>query len=379
MTRSSGLRDDQPTSDERSGRVAGAGAEGDIVAPPDAVGAAPGRTTSRRSVLRRVALVLLTVAVVFVLVLVGGAWWLVHRYTDNVVRVPDVSAGLDEAARPPVAVGDAFTVLLVGSDVGAAGGTTGQAATTEAVASRSDVLMLLRVAGDRQSASVVSIPRDSWVDVPGRGLNKINAAYAFGGPPLLIRTVEQLTGIRVDNFAVVDFAGFKGMTDALGGVDVQVSEAISFGDHRFERGLNHLDGDQALAYVRQHKELPRGDLDRVQRQQNYIRAMFAEVHDNGILRRPSQLDEFLLAFTSSVGVDDTLGDLDLVALAASLRDLRPSNIVFFTVPVAGLGTEGDQSVVYLDDRAGDQMWQHMSDGTLNRDSAKFETLPAAPR
>ena len=348
------------------------------MAPPDAVGAAPGRTTSRRSVLRRVALVLLTVAVVFVLVLVGGAWWLVHRYTDNVVRVPDVSAGLDEAARPPVAVGDAFTVLLVGSDVGAAGGTTGQAA-TEAVASRSDVLMLLRVAGDRQSASVVSIPRDSWVDVPGRGLNKINAAYAFGGPPLLIQTVEQLTDIRVDNFAVVDFAGFKGMTDALGGVDVQVSEAISFGDHRFERGLNHLDGDQALAYVRQHKELPRGDLDRVQRQQNYIRAMFAEVHDNGILRRPSQLDEFLLAFTSSVGVDDTLGDLDLVALAASLRELRPSNIVFFTAPVAGLGMEGDQSVVYLDDRVGDQMWQHMSDGTLNRNSAKFETLPAAPR
>ena len=378
MTRSSGLRDDQPTSDERSGRVAGAGAEGDIVASRDAVGAAPGRTTSRRSVLRRVALVLLTVAVVFVLVLVGGAWWLVHRYTANVAGVPDVFAGLDEAARPPVAVGDAFTVLLVGSDVGAAGGTTGQAA-TEAVASRSDVLMLLRVAGDRQSASVVSIPRDSWVDVPGRGLNKINAAYAFGGPPLLIRTVEQLTGIRVDNFAVVDFAGFKGMTDALGGVDVQVSEAISFGDHRFERGLNHLDGDQALAYVRQHTELPRGDLDRVQRQQNYIRAMFAEVHDNGILRRPSQLDEFLLAFTSSVGVDDTLGDLDLVALAASLRELRPSNIVFFTAPVAGLGMEGDQSVVYLDDRAGDQMWQHMSDGTLNRNSARFEILPAAPR
>ncbi|MBA3575739.1 MAG: hypothetical protein H0W37_12455, partial [Pseudonocardiales bacterium] len=90
--------------------MAGAGAEGDIVASRDAVGAAPGRTTSRRSVLRRVALVLLTVAVVFVLVLVGGAWWLVHRYTANVARVPDVSAGLDEAARPPVAVGDAFTV-----------------------------------------------------------------------------------------------------------------------------------------------------------------------------------------------------------------------------------------------------------------------------
>ena len=98
-------------------------------------------------------------------------------------------------------------------------------------------------------------------------MNKINAAYAFGGPSLLIRTVENLTALRIDHFAVVDFAGFRSVVDAVGGIDVGISAATNNDGVDFHQGVNHLDGTQALAYVRQRYGLADGDLDRAQRQQ----------------------------------------------------------------------------------------------------------------
>ena len=146
--------------------------------------------------------------------------------------------------------------------------------------------MIARLAEDGQSAAVVSIPRDSWVDIPGHGKNKINAAYAFGGPSLLIRTVENLTELHVDHFAVIDFAGFQAVVDSVGGIDVGISAATSNEGVHFHQGVNHLDGTQALAYVRQRYGLVDGDLDRAQRQQNAMRAVLTKVAVDRRARRP---------------------------------------------------------------------------------------------
>src|SRR6185437_9099672 len=125
---------------------------------------------------------------------------------------------------------------------------------------RTDAIMLLHIAGDRRSATVVSIPRDSWVDIPGQGKKKINAAYAIGGPALLVRTIEQLTQIRIDHFAIIDFYGFKSIINAIGGVDVNVARTTTDVFHdTLHKGVNHLNGQQALNYVRERHNLPGGD------------------------------------------------------------------------------------------------------------------------
>lgn len=229
----------------------------------------------RRTPWRRALIVLLVSALALGLAGAGVVWFLAERYLGNVDRIEDVFSGLDPeerpppVARPPGAEDDPVTVLLVGADradPGAVGGGPG---------TRSDVIMLLRISADRQHIQLVSIPRDSWVSIPDRGMGKINSAYATGGPQSLIRTVERLTRVRVDHFADLDFAGFQEITDALGGVEVQVAETITTQGVTFAEGPNRLDGRQALIYVRQRTGLAGGDLGRVQRQQNYLRAMMS--------------------------------------------------------------------------------------------------------
>ncbi|MGD9527547.1 LCP family protein [Pseudonocardia sp.] len=320
--------------------------------------AAVGRPASRRPRARVVALAALAVVVL----LAGVGFLVVDRLGDNVDRLPDVFAPLDPAARPADEPG--LTFLLMGTDSRAALPTTGSAAGADEGSARSDVVMLARLAPDASSAAVVSIPRDSWVDIPGRGPAKINAAYAYGGPSLLVRTAEQLTGIRVDHFAVVDFAGFQAMVDAVGGIDVQVAAPTSNYGVDFHAGMNHLDGAEALAYVRQRYDLPEGDLDRARRQQNALRALLTKVASAGTLADPVALYGFLDAATHSVGVDDSMTNGRLRELALDARGLRPAGVTFLSAPVRGLGREGDQSVVYLDGPGGALLWAAVRSGTV---------------
>ena len=163
---------------------------------------------------------------------------------ENVKRVPDVFGPIDPATRP--AEGKSLTFLLVGTDTRSTEPTTGTNAAADADpgAPHSDVLMIARLNADRTAAAVASIPRDSWVEIPGHGRGRINAAYALGGPPLLIRTVENLTRIRIDHFAVIDFAGFQFMVDAVGGIEVDVGTARSSDGVALRPGRNHLDGQR---------------------------------------------------------------------------------------------------------------------------------------
>ena len=220
--------------------------------------AEPGRAPTRSRRRRRAYQALTASVVVLFLLVTGGAWYLANRYAGGLERLDGVFAGLDEGQRPAAPAGDAktaLTFLVVGSD------TRADVPEGERPDGRSDVMMLLRVSADRQKAQVISLPRDSWVSVPGYGMSKLNAAYAYGGPTLLVQTIENLTGVRIDHYAAIDFQGFVQMTDSLGGVDVQVAEATSNGPYTYEAGLNHLDGEEALYYVRQRYGLPGGDFE----------------------------------------------------------------------------------------------------------------------
>ncbi|GAB2614424.1 LCP family protein [Pseudactinotalea suaedae] len=251
----------------------------------------------------------------------------------------------DSAGRE-ASVPDPINILVLGSDSRIHIGNPDQ---WELGAERTDAILLVHVPGDRQSAQVISIPRDTWVDIPGWGMNKVNAAFSFGGPTLLIQTLEQLTGIHIDHFAVTDFESFAAVTDNLGGVDIHLPNGMDSGDVHLEPGTHTLTGAQALAYVRQRYGLIGGDFDRVQRQQNWMRAIYVAAIRAGVFRDPIELTSFLRTVAGSVAVDEGFTIAKMRSLALSLRDVLPSDLTFMTVPVAGTDTSSDgQSIVVLD-------------------------------
>lgn len=333
----------------------------------------------KHRVLRRILISLGVFGLVLALIIGGGLWFLTDRYAGNIDRISDVFADLDEDARPAPATPaqeageDPVTFLLVGSD------TRGETLDGEDPDGRSDAIMIARFSADRRHAQLISIPRDSWVDIPGHGKNKINASYAFGGPSLLIETVEQLTQVRIDHYVAIDFDGIIQVTDDLGGVDVVVAETTSNGPYTFPAGVNHLNGDQARWYLGQRYGLQGGDFDRVKRQQQYLRSMFGKLFSSDTFTNPGRLDAALLAVTSAVSIDDSLGNRDLLSLAYSMRNVTPDNVDYFTAPVEGTGTEGRASVVYLDQVECERMWAYLQTDSLSQNADEFPQLPDVPR
>ena len=351
--------------------------------PGDVPGADEDSSPGGHRRLTRVLISLGILGLVLALVVGGGLWFLTDRYAGNIDRVADVFQGLEEDERPAPATpaeeqqasADPVTFLLVGSD------TRAHREPGETPDGRSDAIMIARFSADRKHAQLISIPRDSWVDIPGHGRNKINASYAFGGPTLLIQTVEQLTEVRIDHYVAIDFDGLIQVTDDLGGVDVVVAETTSNGPYTFPAGDNHLNGDQARWYLGQRHGLAGGDFDRVKRQQQYLQSMFSKLFSSNTFGDPGRLDSALLAVTSAVKVDDTLGNGDLLSLAYAMRDVTPDNVAFFTAPVLGTGMEGSASVVYLDMVSGERMWSYLSTDSLASNAAEFqdEALTDTPR
>lgn len=342
-------------------------------------GRADGARSTRRLVRRAVASVLVAATVA----LLGAAAMFaiaLDRYTAPIERIAGVFDGLPEESRPdPVTTpygGEApVTFLVLGSDSRA------PAEPGALPTGRTDVIMLVRITGDGEYVQTVSIPRDSWVAVPGYGMAKINAAYAWGGPTLLIQTVENLTGNRIDHFAILDFAGFEQVIDTLGGIDVTVAETTSSRGVTFTAGVNHLDGAQALIYARQRYGLPRGDLDRVARHQAVLRAVLTGMQAQDLLTDPGRTDALLLSLGGALQVDDELTDLGMVDLILGLAGIDAAGVTYLTAPVSGLGREGAQSVVYLDDERAPQLWAYLAADTLAMHAPEFaeDALAEAPR
>ncbi|MEV6086487.1 LCP family protein [Streptomyces parvulus] len=277
---------------------------------------------------------------------VGVGWAVYAKLSGNITSDEAAAAELAryERERPTALVRGAQNVLLIGSDSRAGDGSAryGRDSGTE----RSDTTILLHLAAGRDSATAVSLPRDLMVDVPGcRGRDgsrtepvfaQFNYAFAAGGSACSIRTVEKLTGVRVDHHVVVDFQGFKKMVDALDGVEVCLREPVDDKDAglRLPAGRVILDGEQALGYVRARKSLGDGsDTDRMDRQQRFLGALVNKVQSNGVLLNPVKLYPVLDAATSSLTTDPNLASLrGLYDLVRGLRDVPTERVQFLTVP-----------------------------------------------
>ncbi|WP_203568652.1 LCP family protein [Aestuariimicrobium ganziense] len=217
---------------------------------------------------------------------------------------------------------------------------------------RSDSLMVAYLSGDRQKAYLVSFPRDMWVSIPGHGKAKINAAYAWGGPVLTIQTLEQMTGVRMDHAAVIDFEGFIKLTDVLGGVTVYNEHASSSNGFSFPQGEITIRGEQALVYVRERYNLPNGDLDRAKRQRAVVQAIMGKVLTTGTIANPSKFGATVDTFAECMTVDDGLSKNVITSTAASLRLTGSDDIRSMQAPISGFGTSADGQSIDIVDEAG---------------------------
>ncbi len=281
-----------------------------------------------------------------VLLVSGVGWWLYRKLEGNITTDLTAVEELEryDRERPLPAPHGAQNILLIGSD-SRAGADNGKYGRDKGV-QRSDTTILLHIAGDRRSVTAVSVPRDLLVGIPScrtaQGTRsrpqyaQFNSAFALGGAACTIRTVERLTGVRIDHHMVVDFHGFKSMVDAVGGVTVCLRASIDDADAqlRLKAGKQTLNGEQALGYVRARKSLGNGsDTERMDRQQQFLGALFNKVQSNGVLLNPARLYPVLDAATSSLTTDPGLDSLkDLFDLARSLRGVPTERVQFLTVP-----------------------------------------------
>lgn len=293
--------------------------------PPPPFSRPPGRRGgSARSWLRRVPLVLLVLVVV-----------LLAMFLYFFSRIEKVDAVQDYDGRPDGGSGTNW--LIVGSDSreGLSDEEVKELRLGKVEGRRTDTIILLhRPASGKPT--LVSLPRDSYVPIPGRGRNKLNAAYAFGGPSLLVQTVEQVTGLRVDHYAEVGFGGFVGMTDAVGGVELCPKRNIRDRKSglRVKKGCQDMDGPTALAYVRARYFDPKGDLGRVERQQEFLGAVFDEASSPTTLLNPFRLVSLGNASTTALTIDDGDGPVSLVRFALTMRAVAGGGGKRVTVPVA---------------------------------------------
>lgn len=304
-----------------------------------------------------------------VIALAGATVKIADNAVSSVRRIPNALPTGPAGSRPnrvtagPAA--QALNFLLIGTDTRSQepnGIDPVKRSGTETAWGRTDTIMIVHLSADRRKAYVVSLPRDSWVPLGDGGPNKINAAYALGGPQLLVQTVEKLSNIHIDHVAVVDFAGFLALSDAIGGVAVNT-----------ESGTKWLYGVEALNFVRERKQLARGDFDRVQRQQAFMRAVMSKVLTADTLTNPARLNDTLNAVAKAVSVDDGLDNASLRDLALSLRHLRSEDVVFMTTPVQGTGREQGLSVVRLDEERGASLYQAIREDKVGIWLSQHET------
>ena len=298
----------------------------------------------------RIALLsVLAIFLVLTLATGGLALWVRHSIASGIEFIADPFAGIPaRAPQQKVAAGEepAVNILVLGTDSRTSASDPSQ---WQEGAQRTDAIMIVQVSGDRKTVSVMSIPRDSWVEIPGHGQGKINAAYSYGGPSLTIHTVENLTGIHIDHFAVANFESFVALTDEIGGVRINLKTPQTLAGKELGAGAQVLDGQQALAYTRERSSLPNGDFDRVKRQQTWMRSIVSRVLTNGTLSSPTALYSFLKTASRTVAVDESFTLNQMQSLALEMRHLHSNDIRFMTVPTAGTGTSTDgQSIVTLD-------------------------------
>ena len=299
---------------------------------------------------RRAALIALGMVAVLVL----GVGLVVGNYLNGLRTsyekrtVVQITRGASDGERPEAVEGTGRNFLLLGSDRrspenAASEGVSGQ---------RSDVMMLVHVSDDDESVYITSFPRDLYVDIPGHGKDRINAALAFGGVGLAVTTVENYVGVPIDHVALIDFDGIEGLVDTLGGVDVQVPLSFSAGGHQFTEGVQTMNGEQALTFVRQRKQFADGDFQRNRNQQAVLKGIADKLISSETLSDPRKLADTIDSISPFLTTDDGLSASAMIELGLSMRSVRGGDLYFLSVPHAGpTTTSGGASVVATDEDA----------------------------
>ncbi len=344
------------------GRPAGApGADASAPQPGRTAGARPTASarpsarppsTRQRAVYRRRRIL---VGLVLVLVLVLA--WPIGLVIWADGKIQHVEAISGRAGTPGT------TYLLAGSDSRGDGAAGDQ---PDVVGARTDTIMLL-TAPSGGTPSLVSIPRDVPVEVPGHGIQKLNAAYAFAGPEGLVAAVESVTGITVDHYVEIGMLGVEQVVDAVGGVnlcwDAEVNDPES--GMVWTPGCHDVDGAQALAFARMRKADPTGDIGRVLRQRMVVQAVMSELKGPGLLAPTTQV-RLVNAATGSLVTDPGTGIIDLGRMALTFRNATGPNGYQGVPPISDYDYRGDGigSTILLDPEAAPLFWQQVQDGTL---------------
>jgi LCP family protein required for cell wall assembly len=335
--------------------------------PPGAVGTRPAaatglaqqRLTARISATRkarrqRTVIVACTLLSIVVLLVATGTWALTGYINGHVARVSAGTAGAPSTGP--------LTILVAGVDrrTGLTRRQQLQLHVGRVASSNSDTLMVVHVAADHRSVSVVSLPRDSWVDIPGHGMNKINAAFGLGGPKLMVRTVEQNTGLVINDYAEVNFLGFVKIVNALGGVNICLPTAVNdpYSGLDMSAGKHHVNGIQALMFARDRHSFALSDFQRISDQQQLLSSLLHEAISSGTLTNPVRLSDFLHAALSAIRVDQ---NLNVTSLADELRTVPPNQVTFTTVPIKNMNytTPTGESAVLWDSAAASTLFNRI--------------------
>lgn len=328
----------------------------------------PAAERRRHPLLRRISLV---IAVVMTVLLVGGgiAGFFIYRHLEGNITALDVTPdlGTDRPTKvQPTAEEDKepLNILVMGSDAREGQG----AGFGPGDGARSDTTLLLHLPASRESATVVSIPRDTIVDIPDcktetgsypAHTERFNAAFSIGGPACTIKTVESLTGVFIDHYVIVDFRGFEDVVSALGGIEVCLSEPVVDAKSGLDlpAGISTVKGDQALAYVRTRYTIGNGsDISRIDRQQAFLSSVIEKARSSGTLLNPVKLVRFLDAATKSLTTDPELASLnEMRKLALEVRSIPPKDITFVTTP--WILNPDDPNTIVWKERKTNRLWR----------------------
>nr|WP_254813257.1 LCP family protein [Streptomyces cavourensis] len=252
-----------------------------------------------------------------------------------------------------------------------------------------DTIMLVHLSADKQRASVVSLPRDSYAEVPAHTDRttgekhashpvKLNAAYAEGGPTLTVRTVEHMTGVKIDHYLEVDFTSFMKTVDAVGGVQICTAQPMkdSYTGLDLPAGTHRLDGGQALQYVRSRHVDVASDLGRMQRQQKFVAALIKQATGNGVLLNPVKFQQVSASVLGSVRADEGFGTEEMLALGRAMKDFSPASSEFTSVPIGNpsFPVKGIGSTVQWDAEKSKKLFQALRE---DRPLAPVKPKPAA--
>jgi LCP family protein required for cell wall assembly len=323
----------------------------------------------RRARRHRLLLIITAAASALVLATSGGAWALTSYVTGHLGRISAGTTGTPSSGP--------LNILVAGID-SRSGLTAQQQAELHVghdVSTNSDTLMLVHVPADHSYVQEVSLPRDSWVNIPGHGMNKINAAIGLGGPKLMVSTVEAATGLVINDYIEVNFLGFVKVIDALGGVNICLPFAVddAYSGLHMSAGVHHVDGITALEFARDRHSFAASDLARIDDQQQLMSTVLSKAISTGTMSDPFKLRSVISSVTSAIQVDQ---GFNLTSLASQLSGLRPQDVAFTTVPLANLNyqTPTGESAVLWDSSAASQLFAQ-----IRADQPPAAVAPPAPR